>query len=340
MTDRIIAHPAWITDEAPDRDVVLSTRTRLMRNLAGFRFPGKAPPGELATVFALVRDAALAEGWSVHANLTTAERDRLLGTRLISPEFEWTHPSRAVALSPDGTGSLMINEEDHLRLQIIRGGLQVQAAGAAVSRASRTFERHLAFAWSPRYGYLAASVYNTGAGRRQSAMFHLIGLASGKRLATVIRALNASNIMVRGLFGESSRAVGAFVQVSAVGDRTDEFAGACEYLKAEERSERAALGPSQLLDSARRAYEVAMNSRSLSAADTVRVLAWVRWGAHAGASGFTFDPVRIDELLTQLELHPGDAGDDPNASGIRRADQIRRLWSREPTIPNDSPSKS
>ena len=136
-------------------------------------------------------------------------------------------------------------------------------------------------------------------------MFHLIGLAQSKRLPGVLRALAQQGLAARGLFGEASRAVGAFVQVSVTSGSVVEYGGACEYLMREERDARNSIGRETLEEKAKQALEFAVVSPTITLADALRVLAWARWAAIAGLDGFNFTSREVDTLLTTLEIKPG-----------------------------------
>jgi protein arginine kinase len=275
-----------------------------MRNLQGHRFPNKADTPELQEVMRKIlraeRDAQL--GFEAYKALTNAERDYLVGCRLVSPDFEWTLPARALLIDERRSMSLMINEEDHLRVQALTAGWSVPSSDALASACLDALEATLSFAWSPAFGFLSASPFNSGLGRRQSAMFHLIGLAQARRLPSVLKALSTRGIVVRGLFGEASRAIGAFVQVSVLGGTREDFVGACEYLIKEEREARRSVAREALSDKACRARDFALSSRSITLADALRVLAWVRWASSAGVDGFGFSAREVDAALTTLEI--------------------------------------
>lgn len=307
MVLRSKPRPAWLAPYSPDLDVVLSTRVRLMRNLAGHRFPHRAPDHELIEVMQKVcRSASEADlDLEQFRGLTNAERDYFVGCRVVSPDFPWVLLGRAFLIDHSQTISLMVNEEDHIRLQAMVGGWSCKAAGEHARSTCDALAKSLRFAESPELGYIAASPPNCGAGRRRSAMFHLIGLAHEKRLTSVLKALAVGKITVRGVFGESSRAIGAFVQVSQTNGPEEEFIGACEYLIDQEREARSSVDAVVLAARVDRAKHFAQSSRQLSLGDALRVLGWVRWSAwqqtHDGAA-----VRRVDEALTMLDLRaPG-----------------------------------
>lgn len=320
---RSMPKPGWLSDDAPHGDVVLSSRTRVMRNLQGHRFVHRADTDETMAVMRQILAAAEASGMGFEAlkGMTNAERDYLVGCRLVSPEFEWTLPGRALLINGDRSLSLMVNEEDHLRVQALTAGWSIDTSQKRAYECVRRMDS-LEFAFSPDFGHLAASPFNTGHGRRLSAMFHLIGLANAKRLPQVIKALADRGIAVRGLFGESSRAIGAYAQVSVLTTDRTEFTGACEYLIREEREARRTVNRVALTDRASQARDFAISSRRMSLADALRVLAWVRWAANSEIPGFALSPRDADALLTAFE--PTHAPGEEQA-GVQRSELLRAL---------------
>jgi len=296
--------PAWLAPDAPGGDVVLSSRCRYLRNIAGHKFPTSANHIELD---AILKDCLQASS-KAHLDLraytaaSPVEREHFVACRLASHSFQIDKPGRALLLNDRGSLSVMVNEEDHLRIQGLTAGWSINEAAALADDTLRKLGKHLTFAWSPHFGFLAASPFNVGEGRRLSSMFHLIGLAQSRRLPTVLRALSGRGLVARGLFGEASRAIGAFMQVSATSGPLVEFTGACEYLLTEERSARKSLGRSVLEEKASQAKEFLYTSHSLSLADALRVIAWARWASSIGWSGFPIAPRQVDRLLTALEL--------------------------------------
>ncbi len=326
MVLRSMPKPAWLAEDAPHGDVVLSSRTRVMRNLRGQLFPNRANEAQLMEIMRTILDAAreVQPALEIFKGLTNAERDYLVGCRLVSPDFEWTLPGRAFLVDADRSISLMVNEEDHLRIQALSAGLSLSNCENASYGCLNALESRLQFSFSPDFGHLSASPFNCGEGRRQSCMFHLIGLAHQRRLPSVIKALAAKGIAVRGLFGEASRAIGAYAQVSVIGGSRSEFAGACEYLLHEERTARKNVGRETLLERAQHARDFALSSPLITLADGMRVLGWVRWAAADEIEGFSLSPRAADAALTTLELR-GPSREE--MAGRQRADLLRDLLS-------------
>lgn len=292
-----------------------------MRNVAGYRFVHKASERELQEIMALVLGSAESTNLEFEAfkGLTNVERDYLVGCRLVSPDFEWTLPGRALLVDRHRSLAIMINEEDHIRVQALTAGLSFRHAHRMAAEAVAAFGKRIDYAFSPSFGYLSASYTNLGPGRRVSSMFHLIGLAQMKRLPSVIAALSERGISVRGLFGETSRAVGAYAQVSILSGNPEELSGACDYLIREERRARNEVGIERLIAKANQAREFALGSRTVSLADALRVLAWIRWAATEQIAGFHLKPREVDAALADLEIR-GTMKEE--AAARRRADTL------------------
>src|SRR5688500_2743429 len=186
--------PAWLYDDGPFRDIVLSTRARVMRNLRGNRFPHQAPPDELRKISESVAGALAGPEREVIRNASPAERDYLVACRLVSPDFDWKAIGRAVVLDKSRTTSVMVNEEDHSRLHALPPVWSLSKATKQSEKLLSQLQEKLEFAYTDKYGLLAASPSNCGSGLRHSALFHLIGLAHTVRLSTVIKALTSQGL--------------------------------------------------------------------------------------------------------------------------------------------------
>lgn len=197
----------------------------------------------------------------------------------------------------------MVNEEDHVRLQALTAGWSGPHAEQSAAIILKHLSQNLAFMDTVSFGSLTTSPSNLGGGTRRSALFHLIGLAHTKKLGAVVRALTVWGIVVRGLYGESSRAVGAFFQVSATRGTPPEFTGACEYLLNEERMARREVSRLSLADTTLNAVNAAITANTIGLADALRVLGWVRWAASAGLPRFDFSPRVVDGWVTTMEVH-------------------------------------
>jgi protein arginine kinase len=156
----------------------------------------------------------MAGGWLLRTRTPAREVSTLVEARYASLTWASQEGYGALAVDAEGSVAVMAQEEDHLRIQSILPGLQVQSARAKVTQAAFDLAVHAPFAWLPGLGFLTASPANVGAAERTSVLLHLPGLEGLDRLASAINAARCLGCSVRGLFGEGTRAVGAFFQVS------------------------------------------------------------------------------------------------------------------------------
>lgn len=320
MVLRAMPPPAWLSPPFPENDVVISSRVRVARNLAHHRFPHHATDHELREIREKIHVASEPLSLTALSKITEAERDFLLGCRLISPDFETNKPGRLLLVNNPRSLSIMVNEEDHLRVQGLTAGWSHPSALQIADTAIQVLGQQIEFARSSPWGYLTSSPFNSGPARRDSALAHLVGLAQMRRLLPSVETLRASGLIVRGIFGESSRAVGAFFQISSTSDRAAGFVGAIEYLMDIERSARAQFPPEELNRVARQAIEFAVVSRELEMADAFRVLAYVRWACAEKLPGFTLEVQQIDHLLSTMEVN---GHHDPIGAARERANTLR-----------------
>lgn len=210
----------WLRGTGPESDIVISSRIRLARNLAAFLFTNRASAHQKAEIEAQVReriskleiDPPLTY---LHIpTLTPLDRQFLVERQLISRELANAEGPRGVAVSAQETISIMVNEEDHLRLQVMRSGFTLDEAWQDIDRLDNLLEQRVSYAFSEEFGYLTACPTNVGTGMRASVMLHLPGLVLTKQIEKVFRALQKINLAVRGLYGEGSRASGEFYQIS------------------------------------------------------------------------------------------------------------------------------
>jgi protein arginine kinase len=211
---------AWFVPAGPESDLVLSTRIRIARNLDEVRFTTRATERELHAVLSEVVEAALhcpalrPEDALVMTELGPLDRHVLLEHHLISAEFAEPEPARAL-VPGDGDGvSVMVNEEDHLRIQGIRGGLQLYECWETVASVDATLGQTLDYAFHEDLGYLTACPSNVGTGLRVSVLLHLPCLVLTQDVRKVIDDVQAVGLSVRGFYGEGSDVVGNFFQVS------------------------------------------------------------------------------------------------------------------------------
>lgn len=210
----------WLRGTGPESDIVISSRIRLARNLAAFPFTNRATAHQKGEIESALRERIAKLDVDPRLDyvnvpgLSTLDRQFLVERQLISRELAAAEGPRGVALGIRETVSLMVNEEDHLRLQVMRSGFALDDAWQDIDKVDDLLEQRLTFAFSEDFGYLTACPTNVGTGMRSSVMLHLPALVLTKQIEKVFRSLQKINLAVRGLYGEGSRASGDFYQIS------------------------------------------------------------------------------------------------------------------------------
>lgn len=210
----------WILEEGPHREVVISSRARLARNLSGYPFAAHAGEDRLEEITARLHQALEESEYFKSfqrfdlAKLSRQERVYLRESHLISTEFEKGRPHREVYLNDNGRTSIMVNEEDHIRMQTMLPGLQLEQVYQNIEQVEEELEKVLELAYAPHFGYLTACPTNTGTGLRVSVMLHLVGLVLTNQIEEALGSLNNFGLVVRGSYGEHSAHVGDIFQVS------------------------------------------------------------------------------------------------------------------------------
>lgn len=218
---------SWMSVPGPDSDVAVSCRVRLARNVEGFPFVTRLDEARALQLCGQLEQALEAlriDGETRFVNLPAAPpllrlmlRERHLASRDLSPSEDGSHalPGRAVAFGASETTAVMVNEEDHVRLQALAGGFQLELAWQRAQELDQQLEQRVGLAFTRELGYLTACPTNVGTGLRASVMLHLPALAMVRsEIEKVFAAAQRTGLAVRGLYGEGSRAVGDFYQVS------------------------------------------------------------------------------------------------------------------------------
>lgn len=210
----------WLKAQGPQNDVVLSSRVRLARNVAGFPFLTNASEAQKHELLELCHrrliDAHLADRvlWVDLQQSPKIDRQLLVERHLISRQLSQGESPRGAAISIDESIAVMVNEEDHIRIQVLRSGLQLSDVYARADQIDDRIEGHVEYAFSPQFGYLTACPTNVGTGIRVSVMLHLPALRITGEIEKVKRAARDMHLAVRGFHGEGTDAVGDLYQVS------------------------------------------------------------------------------------------------------------------------------
>ncbi len=301
--------PEWLGGGAAQDDVVLSSRVRLARNISSFRFMIRASRAESARLVERVGEVVRADtfpekvAWIELHHASPADRALCVERHLISIQHSRGKQSngiggldepRALAASVPGEQlAIMVNEEDHLRIQAIRAGLNLEDAFERANRADDVLDEALGFAFSPRLGYLTACPTNVGTGARFSVMLHLVGLRLLGEVDKLKRAASDMSLAVRGFLGEGSEPSGDFHQLSnqvTLGKEErailDEFRGAIlpRIIEYERAARRKLLSTRRAVveDQVHRAVGTLRSARLMTSEEAMQLLSLARFGATAG----------------------------------------------------------
>ena len=310
--DFLTPPPEMARREGPYNRIVLSSRVRLARNLRGVPFPGWAKKADRIKSYELMRPAVLslpqmADAFSESMdNFSVLDKNILVERHLISREHAAKSAGSGLVLNREETLCVMINEEDHLRMQALRPGLQLKQAWSAIDQFDTRLDQRLDYAFSPELGYLTACPTNLGTGVRVSAMLHLPGLVLQEQINQIIQAVNKLGLAVRGLYGEGTEALGNVFQVSnqmtlgeSEGEIVERLNKVLLQIIEHEENARATLlekKPKVVYNHIGRAYGILSNAHSISSKETMNLLSLMRLGVDLEL--FTdLDRALVDELF-------------------------------------------
>ncbi len=288
----------WLRGAGRESDIVISSRVRLARNVASYPFVTRLTPQERNELGTLLRHTLdqlagpLRLAYLEVDQLDELDRQLLVERQLISRELAETEGTRGVAFDQQEQLSLMILEEDHLRIQVVHSGLELEAAWQQMERMHQLLQRHLTFAFHDQFGYLTACPTNVGTGMRVSVMMHLPALVLTRQMEHLFRSLQKINLAVRGLYGEGSQPVGDFFQISnqvtlgrSEQDLLRQVGEVVPTILEYERKAREYLlkeGYENILDQVNRAYGILKACRTISSEETLQLLSRVRMGVNMG----------------------------------------------------------
>ena len=343
---------AWLDASGPESPVVLSTRIRLARNLAGQAFSQRSRDADRKAVLTRVTEAAAASDSLRGAHefrmdaLDRGDRQVLHERHLVSKELAGLNgeerPRAGAAVLVRDAAAVMVNEEDHLRLQVLRSGMAVDEAYAAVEALDNDLGGLMPFAFHEEFGYLTSCPTNAGTGLRASVLIHLPGLVLTKEIGKVLQGLAQVGLTFRGLYGEGSEVVGNFFQLSnqttlgkSEADLLEHFGQVVRQVIAYERQAREVLlqtAAATVEDKVWRAYGLLRYARSLSFEETMNLLSGVRLGAGLnlipGVRVYTLNKLLIFTQPAHLAALEGRQAGDPELPSVR-AEYVRRLLDAE-----------
>ena len=294
--ETILKKPAeWMQSAGPNGEIVISSRIRLARNLAGQPYPGWASEDARNEVLGAIRPAVegLSEMRGAFSSdlreLSAIKKQVLVERHLISREQAAKGAGSAAVTNRKQTLCIMINEEDHLRMQAIKAGLNLGAAFKMIDKVDSKLEENLDYAFDNKLGYLTACPTNLGTAMRASAMLHLPALVLSEQINQVIQAVNKIGLAVRGLYGEGTEALGNLFQVSnqhTLGERETEIVARLEkvikqIIEHEQNARESILEERlhMLEDQVGRAYAILRYAHIISTKEALNLLSMLRLGA-------------------------------------------------------------
>ena len=297
--DDLIHHTGeWLKGTGPNSNIVMSSRVRLARNIAKFPFPNRANKKGLMEVITEVQEAV--EKISIFKNsnlfriseLDNVDKQFLIERHLMSHEHAAHPEGKALIISKEEVLSVMINEEDHLRVQVMQSGFNLNETWKIINTIDDSLSEQLSFAYLLNWGYLTACPTNTGTGMRGSVMLHLPALVMTKQINKVLAAISKLSFTSRGFYGEGTQASGNFFQISnqvSLGHSEDEIIQNInglirQVIEQEEQARQALLLQNRpmLEDKICRSLGVLRSAHIISSQETVELLSMVRLGVDTG----------------------------------------------------------
>jgi len=341
MQDRL---GCWLDGSGPSPEIVMSTRVRLARNFRDHRFVHRSDEHELRQILEEavhgVRESRALDGETVIWTHEISEADRrfLMERHLVSSEIVSNSRPAAVIVGPDECVSVMVNEEDHLRIQTMQSGFQPSKTWEMADEIDSGLEKRLAYAFSEQWGYLTACPTNTGTGLRVSVLIHLPGLVLTGQIARALKGIAQVGLAVRGLYGEGSEAMGNFFQVSnqtTLGQSESEIIESLErvtrqVIEHEGRARRILLKDAkpQIEDKVWRAFGLLKYGRLMRPPEVMNLCSAIRLGLGLGMlSGLSYGLLNGLMVLSQpahVERITGSPPEEPQ-SNAARAGLVRRL---------------
>jgi len=316
LNDLIGQTGEWLRGSGPDSNIVMSTRLRLARNLMKIPFPNRSGKRHLEDVIQQVQKAAGQIGHFQKtsffriSNLDAIDKEFLIERHLMSHEHAAEADGKGLLVSAEEVLSVMVNEEDHLRIQVMHSGLHLFEAWRMINDIDNALSEKLDFAFSPKWGYLTACPTNTGTAMRGSVMLHLPALVMTKQINKVLSAIAKLNFASRGFYGEGTEAIGNFYQISnqvSLGHSEEEILeninGLIRQVIEQEEQARQALvvqNKPLLEDKIYRSLGLLRTARIISSQETVDLLSMVRLGVDLEILTEVQRPV-LNQLLIMIQ---------------------------------------
>ncbi|MDB5085724.1 MAG: ATP:guanido phosphotransferase [Bacilli bacterium] len=334
----------WMKEDGPESDIVISTRIRVARNLSASPFPVLATENMAQEVLSKVTNAVMSDEFAALGKfevlkigeIGNIDREALVEKHLISRNLVEDSRVGAVAMRSDEVVSIMINEEDHLRIQVLYPGFQLEDGWNLATAVDDALEQRLEYAFDEKRGYLTACPTNVGTGIRASVMMHLPGLVHTNQIGRILSAISQVGLVVRGIYGEGSDAIGNLFQISnqltlgqSEADIIENLAVVAGQIIAHERTARKQLvmeNRDSIEDRVCRSFGILANARKIDSKETMQRLSDVRLGIDLGMiQGVSANILKELMVITRPGFLQKYAGVElaPQERDWRRASLIR-----------------
>ncbi len=297
--DDLLFHTGgWLKGTGPNSDIVISSRIRLARNLTGVPFPHWAKKQDLEQVLVMTKSAfektqELKDSLFLKLDdFDSVDKQFLVERHLMSNEHAIRSNQKGLLVNPDENAAIMINEEDHLRIQAMESGFNLDVTWRIINSIDDRLAELLPYAVRRDWGYLTACPTNTGTGMRGSVMLHLPALVMTRQINRVLDAIAKLSFATRGLYGEGTQASGNFFQISnqvSLGQKEEEIIdnikGVIKQIIEQEEKARESLAAEHkelLKDRVWRSYGTLKNAHIISSNETVELLSMLRLGCDLG----------------------------------------------------------
>ena len=342
LNDLINHGSEWLKGTGPNSDIVISSRIRLARNLEKIPFPHWANKNQSEQVLNAITGAAgkvdYLKGTTTFklADLDSVDKQFLIERHLMSYEHGQRADSKAVIIDDEEILSIMINEEDHIRMQVMQSGFNLLEAWSIINKIDDYLEKELNFAFLADWGYLTACPTNTGTGMRGSVMLHLPALVMTTQINRVLAAISKLSFTTRGLYGEGTQATGNFFQVSnqvSLGHSEDDIIENInglirQIIEQENQAREMMLSKSRavLEDRINRGFGILKSAHIITSQETIELLSMVRLGCDLGMIK-DLDRRTINELFITTQPAHLQKLEKKNLSSlerdVKRAELIR-----------------
>lgn len=328
----------WYSQGAVDNDIVVSTRVRLARNLRGIPFPSRMRDEQRAQLKSKVKNAIKESNTPFAQSLKYIDMEdvpeveigAMVERHIISPEFAKRPKGRAIILSDDESISIMIGEEDHIRIQVILGGLQLEKAYDIAEQLDRLLHDSLHFAFDSNLGFLTECPTNLGTGLRASVMMHLPLCETTGQLAALGDTVSKIGFTVRGLYGEGSKSAASLYQISnqitlglSEKNAIDNLKIITSQLIEKEQRAENSMDKISVEDKVFRALGALQNCRILESREMINLISLIKLGQRMGIINEEYSPIKVLIETQPNMLMKGQGSLEPSERDRLRADYVR-----------------